>query len=278
VKEKFIKEWGPAAKTQMEADAAEGKQSSDSVMLMNSLFVSYNTFCSDDASKKKKAKEKAMEARTQMNNYECAIGAQPPGAKYGSGVASGLSFTTTTDGRTTGRKRTNVSSKGMVPVPPGGIDGNPGSTIGLVTGVMQEFKTIFADIKDSDDNGPRSSKRMRYLKVRATELEQRKEAKRQDARLAHEIGDVASKEEAMGDIAKLNAELKQVQTEMDEEHKVEDAASREVIVAVSNNHLVTPGSHVAARQNALFVDDDEVISVDSDQNDMTPAHGAAQPS
>jgi hypothetical protein len=136
VKEKFIKEWGPAAKKQMEADAAEGKQSSDSVMLMNSLFVSYNTFCLDDTSKKKNAKEKAMEARMQMNNYECAIGAQPPGAKHGSGVASGLSFTKTSDGRTTTRKRTNVSSKGTVPFPPGGIDSNPGSTIGLVTGVM----------------------------------------------------------------------------------------------------------------------------------------------
>jgi hypothetical protein len=48
VKEKFINEWGPAAKKQMEADAAEGKQSSDSVMLMSSLFMSYNTFCLDE--------------------------------------------------------------------------------------------------------------------------------------------------------------------------------------------------------------------------------------
>lgn len=68
----------------------------------------------------------------------------------------------------------------------------------------------------------------------------------------------------------MNAEIKRVQKKIDK--KDETSTNGEVVVVVSNNHIVTPG-HGAARKNDCV--DDEVIVVDSNQNAMMPAHGAA---
>jgi hypothetical protein len=171
VKDKFVKEWGPAARMQVGRDQAEGKEMSENVVQMNNLFESYNRFCTDDAEQKQKAKEKDQRNKGLMDAYENDLGAQPPGAKTASLVASDLSFSTAAnDRRATNCKK---ASQGKVPVPPGGIDSTPGSTSGLFKGVMDEFKSLLGENDDRASYGHHPSKRRR-LKERAAKLESRK--------------------------------------------------------------------------------------------------------
>jgi hypothetical protein len=78
VKDKFVKEWGPAAKLQVQRDKEISKETSENVQQMNDLFVAYNLFCTDDAEKKQQAKESYDETKGQMDAYENDLGAQPP--------------------------------------------------------------------------------------------------------------------------------------------------------------------------------------------------------
>jgi hypothetical protein len=111
VKDKFIKEWGPAAKLQVQRDKEISKETLENVQQMNDLFVAYNLFSTDDVEKKQQAKESYDETKGQMDTYENDLGAQPPGAKNGSIVASNLSFSTSANSRrATNRK--NISSHG----------------------------------------------------------------------------------------------------------------------------------------------------------------------
>jgi hypothetical protein len=250
VKDKFVKEWGPAAKLQVQRDKEISKETSENVQQMNDLFVAYNLFCTDDAEKKQQAKESYDETKGQMDAYENDLGAQPPGAKTGSIVASNLSFGTSANSRrATHRKKT---SQVIVPVPPGGIYGTPGSTSGLLKGVMDEFKSLInTENDDHSSYGHHASKRRR-LKERVAELERRKASLRDDVRFYNEMGEEASKMEGMEEIFKLNIELKKMQKDIDEE---------------DNNDAAAPGNGNHSN--------DEVEVVDSSNNVVTPAHGSA---
>jgi hypothetical protein len=66
VKDKFVKEWGPAAQMQLERDKAENRQTFEGVKILSELFESYNQLCADDAETKKKEKEKDQLTKAHM--------------------------------------------------------------------------------------------------------------------------------------------------------------------------------------------------------------------